>query len=138
MTEVGGGQRVDGTDRLGRGLFGFLGGLTTFGLLCCGGLALVLGATAGTAVTNALAGPLRWPVAMALLALAGRLMLFVVRTERPCVHSGASDPDVTEAFARHGSRARRSDGALHMCIRVTRIGRQRPRREEGTNDDLDR
>lgn len=120
MTEVGGSQRVDGTDRLGRSLFAFLGGLTTFGLLCCGGLALVLGTTAGTAATNALAGPLRWPVAVALFGLAARLMLFVVRTERPCVQSGASDPDVPEVFARHASDGHRPDGALHLCIRVTR------------------
>lgn len=137
MTEVGGSQRDDGRERAGRGMFAFVGGLTTVGLLCCGGLALVLGATAGTAVSNALAGPLRWPVAIALFALAARLVFFVIRTERPCVHSGASDPDVTKAVARHGSDVHRPDGALQLCSRVPR-GRERPRREEGTNDDLDR
>lgn len=137
MTEVGGSQRVDGTERLGRGLFAFLGGLVTFGLLCCGGLALVLGMSAGTAVTNALAGSLRWPLAVALLALAGRLMLFVVRTERPCVQSPASDPDVPEVFAQHASEAHRPM-ALFTCVVESRARRHRPRREEGTNDDDDR
>jgi len=137
VTEVGGGQRVGETERLGRGLFAFLGGLTPVGLLCCGGIALVLGATAGTAVTNALAGPLRWPVAIALFALAARLVFFLVRTERPCVHSGASDPDVTAASL--GMPAMRTGPmALYTCVFESRARRHRPRREEGTNDDLDR
>lgn len=67
---------------LGRGIVFFAGGVGSVGLICCGGLALLLGASAGATVAEALGGPLRFVVAIPMLALAGYMLVWLVRRER--------------------------------------------------------
>ena len=67
---------------LGRGFLLFAGGVGSVALICCGGLALLLGASAGATVAEALGGPLRFVVAIPMFALAAHMMVWLVRRER--------------------------------------------------------